>query len=51
MIMLENQIPIFIFDQLLTLKLDNPDPKRLVAQLVLWYFDPLMPMDKPLIKL
>ncbi|XP_030532023.1 UPF0481 protein At3g47200-like [Rhodamnia argentea] len=51
MIMLENQIPLFILDQLLGLQLGNPDQKGLVAKLALRFFDPLMPTDEPLTKL
>lgn len=47
MIMLENQIPLFILDELLSLQLGNHNQKRLVAKLVLRFFNPLMAMDKP----
>ncbi|KAK3412051.1 hypothetical protein EUGRSUZ_I00808, partial [Eucalyptus grandis] len=51
MIMLENQIPLFILDQLLGLQLGYPNQKGLVAKLALRFFDPLMPTDEPLTKL
>ena len=50
MIMLENQLPLFILDQILGLQLGNPDLKGLVAKLALHFFDPLMPTDEPLTK-
>ncbi|KAL4644744.1 hypothetical protein ACB092_02G186500 [Castanea dentata] len=50
MIMLENQLPLFILDRLLGLQLGNPDHKGLVAKLELQFFDPLMPIDEPLTK-
>ena len=50
MIMLENQLPLFILDRLLGLQLGNPDQKGLVAKLALQFFDPLMPTDEPLTK-
>ena len=50
MIMLENQLPLFILDRLLGLQLGNPGQKGLVAKLVLQFFDPLMPTDEPLTK-
>lgn len=50
MIMLENQIPLFILDRLLGLQLGDPDQKGLVAKLTLQFFDPLMPTDEPLTK-
>ncbi|OWM82152.1 hypothetical protein CDL15_Pgr001726 [Punica granatum] len=48
MIMLENQIPMFILDRLLGIQLGDPDLKGLVAKLALRFFDPLMPTDEPL---
>ncbi|CAK7337724.1 unnamed protein product [Dovyalis caffra] len=48
MIMLENQLPLFVLDQLLGLQFNNQ--KGLVAQLALVFFDPLMPTDEPLTK-
>uniref|UniRef100_A0A7N2LZM2 Uncharacterized protein n=1 Tax=Quercus lobata TaxID=97700 RepID=A0A7N2LZM2_QUELO len=50
MIMLENQLPLFILDRLLGLQLGNPDQKGHVAKLALQFFDPLMPTDEPLTK-
>ncbi|XP_062155959.1 UPF0481 protein At3g47200-like isoform X1 [Alnus glutinosa] len=50
MIMLENQLPLFILDRLLGLQLGNPHHKGLVAKLTLQFFDPLMPTDEPLTK-
>ncbi|KAL3722050.1 hypothetical protein ACJRO7_034407 [Eucalyptus globulus] len=51
MIMLENQIPLSLLDQLLGLQLGDPNQKGLVAKLALRFFDPLMPTDEPLTKL
>ncbi|KAF8404975.1 hypothetical protein HHK36_009870 [Tetracentron sinense] len=48
MIMLENQLPLFILDRLIGLQIGEPDQKGLVAKLVLRFFDPLMPTDEPL---
>ncbi|KAJ7963969.1 hypothetical protein O6P43_013848 [Quillaja saponaria] len=48
MIMLENQLPLFVLDRLLGLQLGDPEQRGLVAKLVLQFFDPLMPIDKPL---
>ncbi|GAB4846953.1 hypothetical protein Ancab_025963 [Ancistrocladus abbreviatus] len=45
MIMLENQIPLFILDRLFGLQLGKPQQKGLVAQLALRFFDPLMPTE------
>ncbi|KAM2640361.1 hypothetical protein TB1_026751 [Malus domestica] len=50
MIMLENQLPLFILDRLLGLQLGDPEQKGLVAKLALRFFDPLMPTDEPLTK-
>lgn len=50
MIMLENQLPLFVLDRLLGIQLGNPDKKGLVANLALRFFDPLMPTDEPLTK-
>ncbi|KAD5960985.1 hypothetical protein E3N88_12458 [Mikania micrantha] len=50
MIMLENQIPLFVLDRLLGLQFGQPDQKGLVAKLALQFFDPLMPTDEPLTK-
>ncbi|KAI4387269.1 hypothetical protein MLD38_005112 [Melastoma candidum] len=48
MIMLENQIPLFVLERLLGLQLGVPDQKGVVAELVIRFFDPLMPTDEPL---
>ncbi|XLU56266.1 hypothetical protein S245_050914 [Arachis hypogaea] len=50
MIMLENQLPLFVLDRLVGIQLGNPDLKGLVANLALRFFDPLMPTDEPLTK-
>lgn len=50
MIMLENQLPLFILDRLLGLQFGKPEQKELVAKLALRFFDPLMPTDEPLTK-
>ncbi|KAG9445841.1 hypothetical protein H6P81_011969 [Aristolochia fimbriata] len=51
MIMLENQIPLFVLDRLLGLQIWEPDQRGLVARLALRFFDPLMPTDEPLRKI
>ncbi|KAH7688856.1 beta-sandwich domain of Sec23/24 domain-containing protein [Dioscorea alata] len=48
MIMLENQIPLFILDRLYGLQLNQPDQTGLVARLAIRFFDPLIPTDEPL---
>ncbi|ESW28761.1 hypothetical protein PHAVU_002G015900 [Phaseolus vulgaris] len=50
MIMLENQLPLFVLDRLLGIQLGNPDMKGLVGALALRFFDPLMPSDEPMSK-
>ncbi|XP_010558850.1 PREDICTED: UPF0481 protein At3g47200 [Tarenaya hassleriana] len=50
MIMLENQLPLFVLDKLLELQLGIPNQTGLVAQLAIRFFDPLMPTDEPLTK-
>ncbi|XP_031253618.1 UPF0481 protein At3g47200-like [Pistacia vera] len=50
MIMLENQLPLFILDRLLGLQIGYPEQKGLVAKLALRFFDPLTPTDEPLTK-
>ncbi|KAG8384342.1 hypothetical protein BUALT_Bualt04G0108200 [Buddleja alternifolia] len=50
MIMLENQIPLFILDRLYGIQAGNPDQNGVVARLALSFFDPLMPTDAPLSK-
>ncbi|KAF8012425.1 hypothetical protein BT93_I0549 [Corymbia citriodora subsp. variegata] len=46
MIMLENQIPLFILDRLLGIQHGNPDEKGLVAKLAVRFFEPLMRTDE-----
>ncbi|KAK3412075.1 hypothetical protein EUGRSUZ_I00852 [Eucalyptus grandis] len=48
MIMLENQIPLFILDRLLGLQLGDPNQKGLAAKLALRFFNPPQPTDDPL---
>ncbi|KAL9394179.1 hypothetical protein Peur_013464 [Populus x canadensis] len=48
MIMLENQLPLFVLDRLLGLKFNNPDQKGLEAHRALIFFDLLMPTGVPL---
>ncbi|KAB5547843.1 hypothetical protein DKX38_011249 [Salix brachista] len=43
MIMLENQLPLFVLDRFLRLQLNNSYQKGLLAQLALEFFDPLTP--------
>lgn len=50
MIMLENQIPLFILDRLFSVQCGQPDKTGIVAQLAVRFFDPLMPTDEPLTK-
>ncbi|KAF6151544.1 hypothetical protein GIB67_016356 [Kingdonia uniflora] len=51
MIMLENQIPLFILDHLLNLQFGECDNTLgLVAKLAIRFFDPLVPTDEPLTK-
>ncbi|TXG59379.1 hypothetical protein EZV62_013952 [Acer yangbiense] len=50
MLMLENQLPLFILDRLLELQFGNPDQKGRVSKLALGFFDQLMPTDEPLTK-
>lgn len=50
MIMLENQLPLFILDRLFGLQFGEPEKKGIVAKLALRFFDPLMPTDEPLTK-
>ncbi|KAF8026785.1 hypothetical protein BT93_F3305 [Corymbia citriodora subsp. variegata] len=45
MIMLENQIPLFILDQLLGLQFGDPNQKGCVAKLAIQSFKPLMPTE------
>ncbi|XP_052197943.1 UPF0481 protein At3g47200 [Diospyros lotus] len=50
MIMLENQLPLFILDRLLGLQFGQPKQRGFVAELAIQFFDPLMPTDEPLSK-
>jgi Plant protein of unknown function len=50
MIMLENQIPLFVLDRLLSTQLGKPDQPARIARLAVCFFDPLMPTDEPLQK-
>lgn len=50
MIMLENQIPLFLLDTLFGIQSGNPDQTGVVAKLALRFFDPLMPTDELLTK-
>ncbi|CAH9089988.1 unnamed protein product [Cuscuta epithymum] len=51
MIMLENQIPLFVLDTLYSIQSGDLDPKGgVVANLAVRFFDPLMPSDEPLTK-
>lgn len=50
MILLENQIPLFVLDLLLGLQLGNPEQTGAVAGLAVRFFDPLMPTDEPLLR-
>lgn len=50
MIMLENQIPLFILDRLYGIQSGNPDQNGVVSRLALSFFDPLMPTESPLTK-
>ncbi|XP_039010544.1 UPF0481 protein At3g47200-like [Hibiscus syriacus] len=50
MIMLENQLPLFVLDRLLGIQLGEPDKKGKVAKLAIRFFDPLMPTDEPITK-
>ncbi|KAL9229786.1 hypothetical protein vseg_005217 [Gypsophila vaccaria] len=48
MMMIENQIPLFVLDKIFALQIGNPDKKGLIAELALIFFDPLSPIDEPL---
>lgn len=50
MVMLENQIPLFVLDTLLSLQLGRPAEQLagLVAKLALVFLDPLTPTDEPM---
>ncbi|CAH2064530.1 unnamed protein product [Thlaspi arvense] len=46
MVMLENQLPLFVLNRLLELQLGTENQTGLVAQLAIRFFNPLMPTDK-----
>ncbi|KAK9670350.1 hypothetical protein RND81_13G195600 [Saponaria officinalis] len=48
MMMIENQLPLFVLDKLFSLQLGNSDKKGIVSELALIFFDPLSPIDEPL---
>ncbi|CAL5068765.1 unnamed protein product [Urochloa decumbens] len=50
MILLENQIPLFVLDLLLGIQMGNPEQTGAVAALAVRFFDPLMPTDAPLLR-
>ncbi|PSS21263.1 UPF0481 protein [Actinidia chinensis var. chinensis] len=50
MIMLENQLPLFVLDRILGLQYGQPEQRGMVAKLAVRFFDPLMPTDEPLSK-
>ncbi|KAJ0248846.1 hypothetical protein HA466_0158900 [Hirschfeldia incana] len=50
MVMLENQLPLFVLNRLLELQLGPQNQTGLVAQLAIRFFDPLMPTDESLTK-
>ncbi|KAG2263676.1 hypothetical protein Bca52824_070755 [Brassica carinata] len=50
MVMLENQLPLFVLNRLLELQLSPQNQTGLVAQLAIRFFDPLMPTNEPLTK-
>lgn len=50
MIMLENQLPLFVLDRLMGIQLGEPDQKGAVAKLATKFFDPLTPTDEALTK-
>ncbi|KAL5707050.1 hypothetical protein ACHQM5_025146 [Ranunculus cassubicifolius] len=50
MIMLENQLPLFVLERLLDLQIDEPEQKGYVSKFILTFFDPLIPTDEPLRK-
>jgi len=50
MILLENQIPLFVLDLLLGIQLGHPEQTGAVASLAVRFFDPLMPTDAPLLR-
>lgn len=50
MIMLENQIPLFVLDRILAIQIGRHENSGLVAKLAVQFFDPLMPTDEPLVR-
>jgi hypothetical protein len=48
MILLENQIPLFVLDLLLGIQVGHPEQTGAVASLAVRFFDPLMPTDTPM---
>lgn len=48
MMMIENQIPLFVLDKLLSIQLGDQKKKGLISDLTLIFFDPLSPIDEPL---
>lgn len=46
MVMLENQLPLFVLNRLLELQLGSEYQTGLVVQLAIRFFNPLMPTDK-----
>lgn len=48
MMMIENQIPVFVLEKHISLQLGAPNQGRLVADLAIIFFDPLSPIDEPL---
>ncbi|CAN0863946.1 UPF0481 protein At3g47200, partial [Linum grandiflorum] len=50
MIMLENQIPLFVLDKLMGIQMNDFEQKGLIGKLAIRFFDPLMPTDEPLSK-
>ncbi|KAL1204379.1 hypothetical protein V5N11_034634 [Cardamine amara subsp. amara] len=50
MVMLENQLPLFILNRLLELQVDTQNQTRSVAQLAVRFFQPLMPAAETLVE-
>ncbi|KFK34277.1 hypothetical protein AALP_AA5G124000 [Arabis alpina] len=50
MVMLENQLPLFVLNRLLELQLRTQNQPGLVARLAIRFFNPLMPTDNPFTK-
>uniref|UniRef100_A0A1D1Z563 UPF0481 protein At3g47200 n=1 Tax=Anthurium amnicola TaxID=1678845 RepID=A0A1D1Z563_9ARAE len=50
MIMLENQVPLFVLDRLLGLQIGQAEQRGMVGRLAVRFFDPLIPTDEPLRK-